>query len=187
MKLLNSVDSLNVTTERLSESLSSVDLTNLPALKWLNRSKRMNTLSISQIFQNLPLYQAQYLSILNDKDLYFSPVDNAHIKLTFLKDKQLYLGDLLQLWFSEKWIFNPENQISLTQFFSKQIYQPDLNLYLFAIDGNAVTGRNVCKAWDAVKQEIVEIKLDVVLPYYCYFESIVRPTQSVYGKTNLVA
>ena len=147
----------------------------MPALKWLNRSKRMNTLSISQIFENLSIYKQQYLSILSNAELYFTPVQDAHLRIVFFKDKQLYLGDLLQLWFSEKWVFNLESRLSLTQFFSKQIAPVSLNLYIFSIEGNAVTGRNICKAWSSTENTVVEITLDAVLPYYCYFESILRP------------
>jgi hypothetical protein len=135
----------------------------------------MNTLSICQIFSNLPYYQDQYLTILNDAELYFTPVKDAQLSIRFLKTKQLYLGDLLQLWFSEKWIFNPNKKLSFTQFFSKLIAPVDADLYLFAIEGNAVSGRNKCKAWSATEQKVVETSLDVVLPYYCYFESIPRP------------
>jgi len=136
----------------------------------------MNALTIQKIFSNIDYYQDQYLSILNNADLYFSIVDDAQLQLRFVKDKQLYLGDLLQLWFSEKWIFNPENKISLSQFFTKQIAQSNDHLYVFAIRGNAVTGQNICKAWNIHEQKVVDICLDAILPYYCYFESITRPS-----------
>ncbi|ALH96494.1 hypothetical protein [Acinetobacter equi] len=135
----------------------------------------MNTLSVSQIFSNLPYYQDQYLGILQNPELYFTPVEDAYLNIRFLKNKQLYLGDLLQLWFSEKWVFNPNNKLSFTQFFSKLIPPTDANLYLISIEGNAVSGRNKCKAWCLTEQKVIETHLDAVLPYYCYFESIPRP------------
>ena len=66
----------------------------------------MNTLTISQIFENFSFYQENYLSILQDSEQYFIQVEQAYLDVWPFTEKKLYLGDLLQLWFSEKWLIN---------------------------------------------------------------------------------
>ena len=61
-------------------------------------------------------YQDHYLDIIQDSAQYFTPVAGAEIRLWPLATKQLYLGDLLQLWFAEKWLVEQERQFSFEIF-----------------------------------------------------------------------
>ena len=76
----------------------------------------MNTLSIPQIFSQLAYYQENYLQIIADPAQYYIPVKDAHITLWPLAQKSLYLGDLLQLWFAEKWLVETERQFNFEVF-----------------------------------------------------------------------
>ena len=76
----------------------------------------MNTLTIPQIFSQLSFYQDHYLEIIQDSAQYFTLVAGAEIRLWPLATKQLYLGDLLQLWFAEKWLVEKERQFSFEIF-----------------------------------------------------------------------
>ena len=66
----------------------------------------MNTLNISDIFSQFSYYQEHYLSILSTPEQYYTAVEGAYIHVWPLAPQDLYLGDLLQLWFSEKWLIN---------------------------------------------------------------------------------
>ena len=76
----------------------------------------MNTLTIPQIFSQLSFYQDHYLDIIQDSAQYFTPVAGAEIRLWPLATKQLYLGDLLQLWFAEKWLVEKNANLALRSF-----------------------------------------------------------------------
>jgi hypothetical protein len=71
----------------------------------------MNTLTISDIFANLADYQDQYLSIISNPEQYYTPVESAYIDVWPVGYTGLYLGDLLQLWFSERWLVNSPCQL----------------------------------------------------------------------------
>ena len=71
----------------------------------------MNTLTISDIFANLADYQDQYLSIISNPEQYYTPVESAYIDVWPVGCTDLYLGDLLQLWFSERWLVNSPCQL----------------------------------------------------------------------------
>ena len=66
----------------------------------------MNTLTISDIFANLADYQDQYLFIISNPEQYYTPVELAYIDVWPVGYTDLYVGDLLQLWFSERWLVN---------------------------------------------------------------------------------
>ncbi|SPL72509.1 hypothetical protein [Acinetobacter stercoris] len=146
----------------------------------------MPKLSILDIFSNFDYYKEHYLSILSDANLYFSEVENAHFKLQFLNDKKIYLGDLLQLWFSEKWLFQRQLALKFFSFPWGNTSQPEQDLYLFAVEGNILTGNNICKAWCASENKVITTTLDAVLPYYCYFKALTRPGARNETKVKLV-
>ena len=111
----------------------------------------MNTLTISQIFENFLFYQENYLSILQDSEQYFIQVEQAYLDVWPFTEKKLYLGDLLQLWFSEKWLINTpcrllnsSSQVSSssdTQATQKPV-QRTQDFYLFQLSGSTLSGSN---------------------------------------------
>ncbi|MFW1943647.1 hypothetical protein ACG93R_09055 [Acinetobacter guillouiae] len=144
----------------------------------------MNTLTISQIFENFSFYQDNYLSILQDSDQYFIQVEQAYLDVWPFTEKKLYLGDLLQLWFSEKWLINTpcrllnsSSQISSssdTQVTKKPV-QRTQDFYLFQLSGSTLSGSNHAQIWSVSEQKVLYVSLDRIFKYYCYFESIERP------------
>ncbi len=91
----------------------------------------MNTLTISDIFANLADYQDQYLSIISNPEQYYTPVESAYIDVWPVGCTDLYLGDLLQLWFSERWLVNSPCQLLSEQSTStlKKTVQREHDLY----------------------------------------------------------
>ncbi|QOW45408.1 MULTISPECIES: hypothetical protein [Acinetobacter] len=137
----------------------------------------MNTLSISDIFSNLSFYQENYLSILQNSEHYYTEVEHAYFEVWPFGEKKLFLGDLLQLWFSEKWLINAKCRLltdASTQN-TQQSIQREHDLYLFQLVGSTFSGANHAKVWSISEQKVVHIALDRVFKYYCFFESIERP------------
>lgn len=141
----------------------------------------MNTLSISDIFSNLSFYQDNYLAILKNPEHYYTDVEQAYFEVWPFGEKKLFLGDLLQLWFSEKWLINAKCQIltDLTTPNTASSIQREHDLYLFQLTGSTFSGANYAKVWSVSEQKIIHIALDRVLKYYCFFESIERPRLSL--------
>ena len=126
----------------------------------------MNTLTISQIFSNLSFYKDQYLNIIQSADLYFTEVEGAFVDLFPFKKQKLFLGDLLQLWFSEKW-----SDDDVKSYASKHVY-------IFAITGNAVTGVNTSHVWAQDSQNIEQLEVRSPLKYYVELVNCPRPDRS---------
>ncbi|MCO8091740.1 hypothetical protein [Acinetobacter pseudolwoffii] len=136
----------------------------------------MNTLSIPQIFSQLTYYQESYLQIIADPAQYYIPVTDAHIKLWPLAQKSLYLGDLLQLWFAEKWLVETERQFSFEVFLNADyLKEQSRELYIYAISGNLLTGTNQSKAWQASTAQIQDVELANVSKHYFEFQGLSRP------------
>lgn len=146
----------------------------------------MNTLTISQIFENLSFYQDNYLSILKNPEQYYLEVKQAYLDVWPFAEKKLCLGDLLQLWFSEKWLINSNCRVLSnthdTTSEKKQLRQQDL--YLFQLSGSTLSGSNHAQVWSVSEQEIIYVTLDSVFKYYCYFESIERPLKGTFKPLN---
>lgn len=137
----------------------------------------MNTLSISDIFSNFSFYQENYLSILQNPEHYYTEIEQAYFEVWPFGEKKLFLGDLLQLWFSEKWLINAKCQL-LTDSNTKNTkttIQREHDLYLFQWVGSTFSGANHAKVWSISEQKVIHIALDRVFKYYCFFESIERP------------
>ncbi|WP_111859857.1 hypothetical protein [Acinetobacter sp. CFCC 10889] len=137
----------------------------------------MNTLSISDIFSNFSFYQENYLSILQNPEHYYTEIEQAYFEVWSFGEKKLFLGDLLQLWFSEKWLINAKCQL-LTDSNTKNTktaIQREHDLYLFQWVGSTFSGANHAKVWSISEQKVIHIALDRVFKYYCFFESIERP------------
>ena len=117
----------------------------------------MNTLTIPQIFSQLSFYQDHYLEIIQDSAQYFTPVAGAEIRLWPLATKQLYLGDLLQLWFAEKWLVEKERQ------------------YIYELAGNLLTGSNQSKVWQASAKETQVLSVANVSKHYFEYRALTQP------------
>lgn len=137
----------------------------------------MNTLSIPQIFSQLAYYQDNYLDIIQDPTQYFTPVAEAEIRLWPLATKQLYLGDLLQLWFAEKWLVEKERQFSFEVFLNAPETQQK-DLYIYAISGNLLTGSNQSKVWQTSVEQIQTLSVANVSRHYFEFQGLSRPRLS---------
>lgn len=130
----------------------------------------MNTLTISQIFSNFSYYQENYLSILADQSQYQIPVEEAYVDVWPLGHRQLSLGDLLQLWFSQKWLIDVPCRL-------RQEHKDDgrktslhrqQDLYLYQLAGSALSGSNRSKVWSLSEQKVLSVELDSALKYYCF-------------------
>ncbi len=146
----------------------------------------MYTLTISQIFENLSFYKDNYLSILKNPEQYYLEVEHAHLDVWPFSEKKLCLGDLLQLWFSEKWLINSNCRVLSNTHDAasekKQLRQQDL--YLFQLSGSTLSGSNHAQVWSVSEQKIIYVALDSVFKYYCYFESIERPIKQIAEQLN---
>lgn len=95
----------------------------------------MTILNIQTIFSNFSFYQQNYLDILQDPERYYTPVENAFLNTFPFKQNALYLGDLLQLWFGNKWkIENARNLLSQKNPLLVSVQSP---LYLFQLGENS--------------------------------------------------
>lgn len=134
----------------------------------------MNTLTIPQIFSQLSFYQDHYLDIIQDPAQYFTPVAGAEICLWPLATKQLYLGDLLQLWFAEKWLVEKERQFSFEIFLNTPETQQK-DHYIYALTGNLLTGSNRSKVWQASAKETRELSVANVSKHYFEYRALTQP------------
>ncbi|OTG91951.1 hypothetical protein [Acinetobacter sp. ANC 3813] len=136
----------------------------------------MNTLTISHLFSNLQAYQDQYLSIVNDPAQYYTPVENAYVKIWPAAKQPLYLGDLLQLWLAEKWIINAEKEPLINTILREKTQaNPQLNQYVYAIEGNLLTGKNSAQAWSADLADKATLNVSALFQFYCVWKSLNRP------------
>ena len=134
----------------------------------------MNTLTIPQIFAQLSFYQENYLDIIQDSTRYFTPVHGAEIRLWPLATKQLYLGDLLQLWFAEKWLVEKERQFSFEIFLNMPEAQKK-DLYIYELAGNLLTGSNQSKVWQASAKETQVLSVANVSKHYFEYRALTQP------------
>lgn len=136
----------------------------------------MTTLYVADIFKNFAFYQAQYTSILNNPKQYQIPVLDAILDVWPSAAKQLYLGDVLQLWFSQKWLINTECRLISKEesiflnIFNTKIQKDDL--YLCELHGNAFLGKSIAKVWSMSEQKLLAIELEGSLQYYCTYKMI---------------
>lgn len=147
----------------------------------------MSALHISQLFKNISFYQEHYLSILNNPEQYYLQVEQAYLDVWPFSEKKLYLGDLLQLWFSQKWLIhsncrvlsNSQNQTT------QKIVKSNEELYLFQLSGSTLSGSNHAQVWSVLEQKVLFVSLESVFKYYCYFESKQRPVLLPANELNL--
>lgn len=142
----------------------------------------MYTLTISQIFFNLGFYQNHYLNILQSPDQYFTEVEGAYIDVLPFKKQSLYLGDLLQLWFAQKWQVAISPAFEVEQYLAAIDVQTTLDqpAYIYAITANLFNGSNQTQVWNLSSEQPQQRVLDSSLKNYCEFLACHRPksTQS---------
>ena len=146
----------------------------------------MHTLTIAEIFSNLSFYQDNYLSIIQDPQRYQTAVEDAYIQVWPVGTQVLYLGDLLQLWFSDKWLINSPCHLLLDSYSNgrKQPLQRDRDLYLYQLNGSALSGRNNSKVWSVSEQKKLSISLDSVFKYLCIYKGTSRPEVALSALTK---
>lgn len=136
----------------------------------------MNTLSIPEIFANISFYKENYLSIISNQDQYQTPVTGAYVNVWPLGHQDLYLGDLLQLWFSEKWLINEECRLHAEHKDDGRQFslQREHDLYLYQLAGSALSGNNRSKVWSVSEQKELSVSLNSALKYYCFHKGSQR-------------
>ena len=146
----------------------------------------MNTLNISDIFSQFSYYQEHYLSILSTPEQYYTAVEGAYIHVWPLAPQDLYLGDLLQLWFSEKWLIQSTCQLLSDHLDNgtKKPLQRDHDLYLYQLAGSALSGSNRSRVWSVSEQKQLRVELDSAFRYLCEYKAT---TQPVVSKSELIA
>ncbi|WP_416255775.1 hypothetical protein [Acinetobacter puyangensis] len=136
----------------------------------------MSTLLVSKIFNHFDFYQKNYQTILLNPTQYYIAVENAYLQLPFSVKIPLFLGDLLQLWFSQQWVyhtidaylFNPQD-IPFKINTDRNIY------YLYQIDCSGLS-RNSAKVYTAQnQQENITLHLHQILQYLSTYKLLTRP------------
>ncbi|OIG12297.1 hypothetical protein A7N09_31660 [Acinetobacter baumannii] len=126
------------------------------------------------MFSNFDFYQHNYLNILNQSESYYTPVESAWINTYPFKKQNLYLGDLLQLWFSSKW--NVHNALKILK--SSKLLNSSESLYIFQLEGELLLGKNKVLAWSVEHQEIIELQLKNIWAPYVIAQTCKRPDNS---------
>ncbi|WP_336038407.1 hypothetical protein [Acinetobacter calcoaceticus] len=137
----------------------------------------MKTLTIASIFSNFDFYQRNYLNILSQPESYYTPVEDAVIDAYPFKKQVLYLGDLLQLWFSSKW--NVHSSLKILK--SSKLLNPSKLLYIFQLEGELLLGKNKALAWSVEHQEVVELQLQNIWASYVVAQTCDRPDNPDYS------
>lgn len=137
----------------------------------------MKTLTVASIFSNFDFYQRNYLNILSQPESYYTPVEGASIDTYPFKKQDLYLGDLLQLWFSSKW--NVHSSLKVLK--SSKLLNPYKALYIFQLEGELLLGKNKVLAWSVEHQEVVELQLKNIWASYVVAQTCDRPDNSDYS------
>jgi hypothetical protein len=138
----------------------------------------MNTLTISQLFSNLSFYKENYLSIIKNAEQYYTPVDGAYVQVWPLAKQQLFLGDLLQLWFSDKWSVDEEKRVLINTILrDKSLDQAEQDLFVYEVNGSSLTGLDESKAWSVRANKAVDISVGTIFQFYCVFKSLSRPAR----------
>lgn len=150
-----------------------MDLTLLASTKMAKSEVEMTILNIETIFSNFSFYQQNYLDILQDPEHYYTPVENSFLNTFPFKQNTLYLGDLLQLWFGNKWkIENARNLLSQKNPLLVSVQSP---LYLFQLGGELILGANTALAWSVAEQKVVTVHVKSIWQYAVFSHLCDRP------------
>lgn len=134
----------------------------------------MNTLSIPEIFSQFSYYQENYLSLIQQPELYYTAVEGAFVSVRPFATVQLYLGDLLQLWFSEKWLVESARESWIATYFSEQIEAQE-RVYIYALEGQLWSKPLQAQAWLKSEHASCIVQLEHTLKYYCYYKALSVP------------
>ncbi|WP_336929310.1 hypothetical protein [Acinetobacter tandoii] len=134
----------------------------------------MNTLSIPEIFSQFSYYQENYLSLIQQPELYYTVVEGAFVSVKPFATVQLYLGDLLQLWFSEKWLVESERESWIATYFSEQTEVQE-RVYIYALEGKLWSKSLQAQAWSKSQHASCTVQLERTLKYYCYYKALTAP------------
>ncbi|EEH70169.1 hypothetical protein HMPREF0023_0323 [Acinetobacter sp. ATCC 27244] len=134
---------------------------------------KMTILNIQTIFSNFSFYQQNYLDILQDSERYYTPVENAFLNTFPFKQNTLYLGDLLQLWFGNKWKI--ENSSNLLTQKNSLLVNDQSPLYLFQLGGELILGANTALAWSVAEQKVVTVHVKSIWQYAVFSHLCDRP------------
>ncbi|HAV4465606.1 hypothetical protein AT571_01470 [Acinetobacter baumannii] len=148
-----------------------MDLNQLASTKMAKSEISMKTLTVASIFSNFDFYQRNYLNILNQPESYYTPVEDAWIDAFPFKKQDLYLGDLLQLWFSSKW----DVHTSLKVLKCSKILDQSKPLYIFQLEGELFLGKNKVLAWSTQHHEVIELQLKNIWAPYVVAKTCDRP------------
>ncbi len=97
--------------------------------------------------------------------------------LILLKKQDLYLGDLLQLWFSSKW--NVDSSLKVLK--SSKALDQSKPLYIFQLEGELLLGKNKVLAWSTEHQEVIELQLKNIWAPYVVAQTCDRPDNPDYS------
>ena len=134
----------------------------------------MNTLSIPEIFSQFSYYQENYLSLIQQPELYYTVVEGAFVSVRPFATVQLYLGDLLQLWFSEKWLVQSKPESWISAYFSAQTEEQE-RVYIYALEGQLWSKPLQAQAWSKSQHAARTVQLEHTLKYYCYYKALSAP------------
>lgn len=134
----------------------------------------MNTLSIPEIFSQFSYYQENYLSLIQQPELYYTVVEGAFVSVRPFAAVQLYLGDLLQLWFSEKWLVQSKPESWISAYFSAQTEEQE-RVYIYALEGQLWSKPLQAQAWSKSQHAACTVQLEHTLKYYCYYKALSAP------------
>ncbi|OTL15920.1 hypothetical protein CAT56_06870 [Acinetobacter nosocomialis] len=148
-----------------------MDLNQLASTKMAKSEISMKTLTVASIFSNFDFYQRNYLNILNQPESYYTLVEDAWINAFPFKKQDLYLGDLLQLWFSLKW----DAHTSLKVLKCSKLLDQSKPLYIFQLEGELLLGKNKVLAWSTQHNEVVELQLKNIWALYVIAQTCDRP------------
>ena len=134
----------------------------------------MNMLSIPEIFSQFSYYQENYLSLIQQPELYYTAVEGAFVSVRPFATVQLYLGDLLQLWFSEKWLVESARESWIATYFSAQTEAQE-RVYIYALEGKLWSKPLQAQAWSKSQHASCTVQLERTLKYYCYYKALTAP------------
>ena len=123
----------------------------------------MNTLTIPQIFANFSFYKENYISIINNPDQYYVPVQGAEV----------------QLWFAGKWTVDNKRKLLINTILrDKTLDQTEQDLFVYEIKGSSISGEDSSTAWSRSENKAVDISVGSIFQFYCVFKGLSRPIQT---------
>lgn len=139
----------------------------------------MSALLIQDIFSQFDNYRSEYLTILQNPELYYQHVQDAKICFAKYSEEKVYLGDLLQLWFSQKWTDQQIHALddltySSSKFKHAHSHQ-NTQFFIFALGREGLFSKNLAWVWDSNHHTYHQIELPQILPFYCHYLSVKRP------------